>query len=45
MSAPGSPLVDVTALRIEARIGGTARTIVRGLDLEVAAGETIGIVG
>jgi peptide/nickel transport system ATP-binding protein len=45
VSAPVSPLVDVAALGIEARIGGTARTIVRGLDLEVAAGETIGIVG
>ena len=32
-------------LRIEARLGGTARTIVRALELEVGAGETVGIVG
>jgi peptide/nickel transport system ATP-binding protein len=39
------PLLAVQGLGIEARLGGTARTIVRSLELEVQAGETVGIVG
>ena len=35
----------MNGLRIEARLGGTPRTIVRALELEVGAGETVGIVG
>jgi peptide/nickel transport system ATP-binding protein len=39
------PLLEVKGLRIEARLGGTTRTIVRALELEVGPGETVGIVG
>jgi peptide/nickel transport system ATP-binding protein len=38
-------LLAVEGLRIQARLGRTPRTIVSSLDLEVAAGETVGIVG
>jgi len=38
-------LLDVRDLRITSRLGGRRRTIVSGIDLTVAAGETIGIVG
>jgi peptide/nickel transport system ATP-binding protein len=40
-----TPLLDVRDLHIESRIGGELRTIVSGLHLTVAPGETIGIVG
>jgi peptide/nickel transport system ATP-binding protein len=40
-----APLLEVRSLRIESRIEGVVQTIVRGLDLEVNAGETVGIVG
>jgi peptide/nickel transport system ATP-binding protein len=45
VSANEQPLLGVKGLRIEARLGGTPRTIVRALELEVGAGETVGIVG
>ncbi len=38
-------MLDVVGLTIESRIGGRRRTIVRDLDLSLAAGETLGIVG
>jgi peptide/nickel transport system ATP-binding protein len=40
-----SGLLVADGLRIESTLGGTRRTIVSGIDLEVAAGQTIGIVG
>jgi peptide/nickel transport system ATP-binding protein len=40
-----SALLEVEGLRIRARLGPSPRTIVSSLDLEVAAGETVGIVG
>jgi peptide/nickel transport system ATP-binding protein len=39
------PLLEVRSLRIESRIEGVVQTIVKGLDLDVNAGETVGIVG
>jgi peptide/nickel transport system ATP-binding protein len=45
VSTAPSPLLEVEALRIEARLAHGPRTIVRALDLEVAPGETVGIVG
>jgi peptide/nickel transport system ATP-binding protein len=45
VSAQARPLLEAEGLRIQARLGGTPRTIVRTLDLEVAPGETVGIVG
>ena len=45
MTGSSKPLLEVEALRIEARLGGSPRTIVRTLELEVDAGETVGIVG
>ena len=45
MNQTPQPLLEVEGLRIEARLGGAARTIVRSLALEVGAGETVGIVG
>jgi peptide/nickel transport system ATP-binding protein len=39
------PLLEVRSLRIESRIEGVVQTIVTGLDLDVNAGETVGIVG
>jgi peptide/nickel transport system ATP-binding protein len=41
----GSPLLAVRGLEIAAVIHGRRRTIVRGVDVDVAPGETIGIVG
>ncbi|MDQ3717404.1 MAG: ATP-binding cassette domain-containing protein, partial [Actinomycetota bacterium] len=38
-------LLEARGLGIESRIGGEPRTIVTGLDLSLAAGETVGIVG
>jgi peptide/nickel transport system ATP-binding protein len=43
--ARGTPLLSVESLRIWAQVEGGRRTIVEGLDLEVAPGETVGIVG
>jgi peptide/nickel transport system ATP-binding protein len=37
--------LEVKGLRIESSLGGSRQTIVAGLDLTVAAGETVGIVG
>jgi peptide/nickel transport system ATP-binding protein len=45
LSENRQPVLEVERLRIEARLGGAARTIVRALELEVGAGETVGIVG
>ena len=45
MNLTPQPLLEVGGLRIEARLDGAARTIVRTLELEVGAGETVGIVG
>ena len=45
MSENQQPLLEVEGLRIEAHLGGATRTIVRALELEVGAGETVGIVG
>ena len=45
MSESRQPLLEVEGLRIESRLGGTTRTIVRALELEVGTGETVGIVG
>jgi peptide/nickel transport system ATP-binding protein len=44
-AAVATPLLDVRDLQIESRIGGELRTIVSGLHLTVAPGETVGIVG
>ncbi|HXF73975.1 MAG TPA: ABC transporter ATP-binding protein [Actinomycetota bacterium] len=41
----GSALLSVQGLRIWAEAEGRRRTIVAGLDLEVGAGETVGLVG
>jgi peptide/nickel transport system ATP-binding protein len=38
-------LLVAEGLRIESTLGDSRRTIVSGIDLEIAAGETIGIVG
>jgi peptide/nickel transport system ATP-binding protein len=38
-------VLSAEAVRVEARLAEGVRTIVRTLDLEVAAGETVGIVG
>jgi peptide/nickel transport system ATP-binding protein len=43
--SPGDPLLSVTGLTIDATMGGRRRLIVSGIDLEVSAGETVGIVG
>jgi peptide/nickel transport system ATP-binding protein len=43
--ADAATALQVRGLQIESRIGGVRRTIVSNLDLDVAAGETIGIVG
>jgi peptide/nickel transport system ATP-binding protein len=40
-----TPVLAAEGLRIEARLADGVRTIVRSLDLEVARGETVGIVG
>ena len=45
MSGIPQPLLAVEGLRIESRLGGMTRTIVRALELEVGMGETVGIVG
>ena len=41
----GEPLLTVRNLAIRSHISGRERTIVSGIDLDAAAGETIGIVG
>jgi peptide/nickel transport system ATP-binding protein len=38
-------LLELDQLQIESRLNGVRRTIVSGIDIEVRAGETIGIVG
>jgi oligopeptide/dipeptide ABC transporter ATP-binding protein len=43
--APGSRLLELGALRVELRIGGRLRTVVRDVSLGVGAGQAIGIVG
>ena len=45
MSARDEPLLEVSALRIKSESKGVTRTIVAGIDLEIKAGETVGIVG
>jgi peptide/nickel transport system ATP-binding protein len=40
-----APILSVSGLAIHSHIGGRERTIVSGIDLQAAAGETIGIVG
>ena len=45
MSTRDEPLLEVSALRIESESKGVIRTIVTGIDLEIKAGETVGIVG
>ena len=40
-----TPLLEARGLRIESRLGGRRRLIVAGVDLSVAAGETVGVVG
>ena len=44
-AAPAAPLLSVTGLTIEATMAGRRKLIVDGIDLTVAAGETVGIVG
>jgi peptide/nickel transport system ATP-binding protein len=44
-SQRGATLLDVRDLHIESRIQGRRRTIVSGLDLDVRAGECVGVVG
>jgi len=38
-------LLKVTDLKVTSRIGGGQRSVVKGINLEVGAGETVGIVG
>jgi peptide/nickel transport system ATP-binding protein len=45
MTEGAGPILSVEDLTIEARFGRARRTIVRSLNLTLAAGETIGIVG
>lgn len=41
----GEPLLTASQLTVRHRAGGFHRTIVRSVDLEVGAGETVGVVG
>jgi oligopeptide/dipeptide ABC transporter ATP-binding protein len=41
----GAPLLSIRGLRVGFRRRGTTHEIVRGIDLDVAAGEKLGIVG
>ncbi|MFF1878377.1 dipeptide ABC transporter ATP-binding protein [Leifsonia sp. NPDC058230] len=45
MTAATQPLLEVTDLRVTASVDGEQRTLVSGINLSVAAGETIAIVG
>lgn len=45
MSDATEPFLEVSGLRVTAAVDGELRTLVSGVDLTVAAGETIAIVG
>ncbi|MFG1687024.1 ABC transporter ATP-binding protein [Nonomuraea sp. NPDC049269] len=39
------PLLKVTDLRLDLRVGGETRTAIHGVDLQIDAGESVGLVG
>lgn len=39
------PLLKVTDLRLDLHVGGKARTAIHGVDLQIDAGEAVGLVG
>ncbi len=43
--APGAPLLSLRALALEYVHGGTSTRVLRGIDLDLRAGECLGIVG
>src|SRR5215469_2907800 len=44
-SSPGSPLLELSELRVDLRIGGQWRTIVQGVSLLLGPGKALGIAG
>jgi ABC-type glutathione transport system ATPase component len=44
-STPASPLLQLSELRVDLRIGGQRRTVVQGVSLQLHGGKALGIAG